>query len=323
MSTPDLSQKSKPASVHRRKRLRVATDNAGHRHKRDVLNDDFVNLARLLPGLANTRKLTKSLIVHEAIAHQQFQRRQRCLAADELRKMIAERDALVAQVNAQRIRLGEAPDLPKPPVTDNIKLLFKVDDEVFGDFLNGFAGEEVLDEQEDSDDNDDDARTHKSCSSRNSSPEGSTVPASPFSSTSDQSPLTSNTGPQFDDILAMIAAADAQTTESTFDYGPEFSAITSHQTQISMCRNDTVEAAGALFSTVAPCSFDLNFNTTKSSSNWTWPAHLAPQNSGPAFGYAPDDEGTAADVIFGTSGMSGGFNVNYNYAPASFPFTSQ
>ncbi|KAF8328665.1 uncharacterized protein EI90DRAFT_3017532 [Cantharellus anzutake] len=81
---------------------RRATHNAVERQRRETLNSRFLDLAALLPNLIAVRRPSKSAIVNSSIALIHTQRRQRALAARELRQLVAEADALRRQVNEWR-----------------------------------------------------------------------------------------------------------------------------------------------------------------------------------------------------------------------------
>ncbi|KAJ7791889.1 hypothetical protein B0H14DRAFT_2933903, partial [Mycena olivaceomarginata] len=76
---------------------RRATHNAVERQRRETLNGRFYDLAALLPNLSQIRRPSKSAIVNSSIAHITASRRQRLLAAQQLRLIKAEGDALRAE----------------------------------------------------------------------------------------------------------------------------------------------------------------------------------------------------------------------------------
>ncbi|KAJ6595201.1 hypothetical protein DFH09DRAFT_906312 [Mycena vulgaris] len=135
----------------RRKRMRVFTpdDRATYRvvekQRREALNTQFIELARLLPGLATTRRLSKSIIVTESIVHQKKQRDQRLACAQQIRAMRVEQESLLAEVNALRAQLGITERREGEPVSAEAAETLTVEEEVFGAFLAGIS------------DNDDDA----------------------------------------------------------------------------------------------------------------------------------------------------------------------
>ncbi|KAJ7629105.1 hypothetical protein FB45DRAFT_919990 [Roridomyces roridus] len=158
MSTTAIaSSSSSEGQGGRRKRVRLFTpaDRATHRvvekQRREALNGHFIELARLLPGLASTRRLSKSIIVNESIAHQKKQRAERLACAKQLRGMMAEQEALVEEVNTLRMKLGiaerrEGPGELSVEATD----VLRVDEEVFGAFPAGFGdnGDTIGEEQD-------------------------------------------------------------------------------------------------------------------------------------------------------------------------------
>ncbi|KAJ7065819.1 hypothetical protein C8F01DRAFT_1053877 [Mycena amicta] len=146
----------------KRKRARVFTadDRATHavteKQRREALNAQFVDLARLTPSLATTRRLSKTAIVTEATIHSRKQYAQRLACAKELRKMLATQNTLVQEINALRAQLGlgvresqgEGEELG---VSREAKEALDVENEVFGAFPNGFGdnSDEALEEMAD------------------------------------------------------------------------------------------------------------------------------------------------------------------------------
>ncbi|KAH7055758.1 hypothetical protein B0J12DRAFT_429662 [Macrophomina phaseolina] len=143
---------------NKKKRIRVFTpdDRASHRviekQRREALNERFIQLARLLPGLASHHRLSKSIIVNESIAHHKKQRAERLAAAREIRCFLAEREDLLAEVNSWRTRFGPigAELRQGQPLSENARDLLKVEDEVFGKFPNGFGDNRPSDEEAES-----------------------------------------------------------------------------------------------------------------------------------------------------------------------------
>ncbi|KAJ7698034.1 hypothetical protein B0H17DRAFT_881761, partial [Mycena rosella] len=129
----------------RRKRTRVFTpdDRATHRviekERREALNTQFIDLARLLPGLATTRRLSKSIIVSEAIAHQKKQRAQRLVCAQQIRAMRAEQESLLSEINTLRVQVGNPDRKEVEPLSAEALEMLAVEDEVFGAFPAGFG----------------------------------------------------------------------------------------------------------------------------------------------------------------------------------------
>ncbi|KAJ7065804.1 hypothetical protein C8F01DRAFT_982156 [Mycena amicta] len=161
MNSRSTSQAPAPAVYTRsgkRKRARVFTadDRATHavteKQRREALNAQFVDLARLTPSLATTRGLSKTAIVTEATIHSRKQYTQRLACAKELRKMLARQDTLVQEINALRgqlglgVRQGEELELSR-----EAKEALDVENEVFGVFPNGFGdnSDEALEEMAD------------------------------------------------------------------------------------------------------------------------------------------------------------------------------
>ncbi|KAJ7622060.1 hypothetical protein FB45DRAFT_1061701 [Roridomyces roridus] len=85
---------------------RRATHNAVERARREVLNARFLDLAAVLSNLQHLRRPTKSAIVNSSIAHLAASRRHRIMAAQQLRVVMNEVDALRYEVNQWRRRAG-------------------------------------------------------------------------------------------------------------------------------------------------------------------------------------------------------------------------
>ncbi|KAF7348915.1 Macrophage erythroblast attacher isoform 1 [Mycena venus] len=92
---------------------RRASHNAVERLRRENLNARFLDLASLLPNLANIRRPTKSSIVNSCIAHVHASRRHRFLASQQLRALRDECESLRREANEWRERAGIMP-LPTP-----------------------------------------------------------------------------------------------------------------------------------------------------------------------------------------------------------------
>ncbi|KAJ7280331.1 hypothetical protein C8J57DRAFT_123657 [Mycena rebaudengoi] len=85
---------------------RRASHNAVERQRREALNARFLDLAAVLPNLANVRRPSKSAIVNSSIAHVHASRRHRILAAQQLRLLAVECDSLRREANEWRARAG-------------------------------------------------------------------------------------------------------------------------------------------------------------------------------------------------------------------------
>lgn len=139
--------KSKP-----RKRVNTAEKrhqhNAIERQRRETLNGKFISLARLLPSLASHRRPSKSAIVNGSINHLTYQRGQRLLAASLLRKLCAEHDDMLNEINEWRKANGFPLKESTAAFTDEVDQICGVEKEVFGDFSSF--------DENDNDDNDND-----------------------------------------------------------------------------------------------------------------------------------------------------------------------
>ncbi|KAF8170746.1 hypothetical protein K438DRAFT_210493 [Mycena galopus ATCC 62051] len=85
---------------------RRASHNAVERQRREALNARFLDLAAVLPNLANVRRPSKSSIVNSSIAHVHASRRHRILASQQLRLLASECDSLRREANEWRARAG-------------------------------------------------------------------------------------------------------------------------------------------------------------------------------------------------------------------------
>ncbi|KAF7342428.1 BHLH domain-containing protein [Mycena venus] len=104
---------------------RRATHNAVERQRRETLNGRFMDLAAMLSNLRDIRRPSKSLIVNSSIAHLHASHRHRIIAAQQLRMLKEETDALRHEANAWCLRAG-APFIEEP-----------MRDESFGVVLSG------------------------------------------------------------------------------------------------------------------------------------------------------------------------------------------
>lgn len=148
-----------PAKPKNKPRKRVNTAEKRHQHnaverqRRETLNGKFINLARLLPALANHRRPSKAAIVNGSIAHLTAQRDQRLLAARLLRSLCAERDVLAKECNEWRMANG----IPlkegggQTGWTDEMEEVCAVENETFGTFANMQEDDGEDDEQENQD----------------------------------------------------------------------------------------------------------------------------------------------------------------------------
>ncbi|KAJ6511417.1 hypothetical protein C8R47DRAFT_1094997 [Mycena vitilis] len=121
---------------------RRATHNAVERQRRETLNGRFLDLAALLPNLSQIRRPSKSSIVNSSIAHINASRRHRLLAAQQLRLLKNETDALRHEVNEWRMRAG-VPGVEEPRRADGFAVILSGDLEFeAGDMMEGEEGEE-------------------------------------------------------------------------------------------------------------------------------------------------------------------------------------
>ncbi|KAJ0330942.1 hypothetical protein COL922a_012234 [Colletotrichum nupharicola] len=138
---PDTTASGK---VQKRKRVRPlpahvnARNLATEKRKRCEMKENIIDLARLVPSLANARRLNKVLIVNESIKHFRTQRDMCLDAAEDMQDLIAENRRLAAEINALRAQTGQPLVEPKP-VSEAMTQLMSVKDEVYGVFNNGFG----------------------------------------------------------------------------------------------------------------------------------------------------------------------------------------
>ncbi|KAH0421720.1 hypothetical protein CcaCcLH18_13255 [Colletotrichum camelliae] len=142
MSNPLNTTES--GKVQKRKRVRPlpahvnARNLATEKRKRCEMKENIIDLARLVPSLANARRLNKVLIVNESIKHFRTQRDMCLDAAEDMQDLIAENRRLAVEINAMRAQTGQP--LVKPrPVSEAMTQLMSVKDEVYGVFNNGFG----------------------------------------------------------------------------------------------------------------------------------------------------------------------------------------
>ncbi|KIY51755.1 hypothetical protein FISHEDRAFT_56432 [Fistulina hepatica ATCC 64428] len=134
--SPDMSASSEsqargiPAGAQTKRRTarrantaeRRATHNAVERQRRETLNARFLDLATLLPQLAQIRRPSKSAIVNSCIANVDASRRHRMVAARELRLMKIEADALRRELNEWRHR-ARLPGVEEPERSDGFAMV--------------------------------------------------------------------------------------------------------------------------------------------------------------------------------------------------------
>ncbi|KAJ6780677.1 hypothetical protein PWT90_01337 [Aphanocladium album] len=109
------SSSTRPDGAGRKKRARPlphvnARNLAIEKKRREQMNGNFLDLAYLVPSLANTQRLTKVQIVNQTIEHLREQQELCATAAGEMQELLAENYRLAAQVNVLRSAVrGPAP----------------------------------------------------------------------------------------------------------------------------------------------------------------------------------------------------------------------
>ncbi|KAJ4153063.1 hypothetical protein LMH87_009569 [Akanthomyces muscarius] len=120
MSPPPASH-AQPDGAGRRKRPRPlphvnARNLAIEKRRREQMNGNFLDLALLVPSLANAQRLTKVHIVNQAIEHLREQRDLCGAAAREMQELRAENERLAAQVSLLRRPSTGVPPAAAVPV---------------------------------------------------------------------------------------------------------------------------------------------------------------------------------------------------------------
>ncbi|KAF5695083.1 hypothetical protein FDENT_642 [Fusarium denticulatum] len=144
MSNAGITKNTRPKRKNRPRPLPpdvTARNLAIEKQRRGELKEDFLELARLLPDLANTRRLTKVLIVNKSIEHVRQQRELSIAAASDMQEVMDQNRQLVAEVNALRAQIG-GPSMPQAqakPMTQAIAQLAETKNHVFGTFPAGFG----------------------------------------------------------------------------------------------------------------------------------------------------------------------------------------
>ncbi|KAJ6506966.1 hypothetical protein C8R45DRAFT_971132 [Mycena sanguinolenta] len=121
---------------------RRATHNAFERQRRETLNGRFLDLASILSNLCQNRRPSKPAIVNSSIAHLNASRRHRILAAQQLRAMKNEADALRHELNEWRTHAGVA-FIEEPMRSDAFGTVLRGELEYeAGDMLEGDSGKD-------------------------------------------------------------------------------------------------------------------------------------------------------------------------------------
>jgi hypothetical protein len=126
--TPTQSAPAKRSSRRANTAERRATHNAVERARRETLNGRFLDLAAMLPNLAAVRRPSKSAIVNSSIALIYAQRRQRAVAARELRLLKTENDAIRQELNEWRAR-ASLPRVEEPPRSTELIALLNLEED--------------------------------------------------------------------------------------------------------------------------------------------------------------------------------------------------
>ncbi|KAJ7168871.1 hypothetical protein C8R46DRAFT_241314 [Mycena filopes] len=107
-NSDDSTDKARNSTAARR-----ASHNAVERQRRDKLNARIMELASLLPNLSGVRRPSRIAITKSSIAHVHNSRKHRILAAQQLRALHVENEALRTEINQWRHRAG-VHSVPEP-----------------------------------------------------------------------------------------------------------------------------------------------------------------------------------------------------------------
>ncbi|KAK4500948.1 hypothetical protein PRZ48_006754 [Zasmidium cellare] len=109
------------------------------KRRRQDQNRTFLDLARCLPKLASTKRLTKNLIVGESLQHHRRQRSMCIAAGRELRELLSAHNNAVLELNMLKSQLGmplgNGPWTPFTALTS----LMDVENQPCGEFPDGFG----------------------------------------------------------------------------------------------------------------------------------------------------------------------------------------
>lgn len=152
---PTINMSDKPTKNKPRKRVNTAEKRASHnlveRQRREQLNGRFLDLAQILPSLANLKRPSKAAIVNGSIDHLKGQRNARLLAAKELRNLFAENQDLLKELNEYRVQSGMEVKVSMG-WTEGMAEVVKVEEEKFGTFTSfgedGMDGDDAGDQDE-------------------------------------------------------------------------------------------------------------------------------------------------------------------------------
>ncbi|KAJ7882074.1 hypothetical protein B0H14DRAFT_2704401, partial [Mycena olivaceomarginata] len=145
LATPKVNGQSSTNTARGKHIRRLNTAERRATHNARTLNGRFLDLAALLPNLSQFRRPTKSSIVNSSIARINALCRHRIQAAQELRLLKNEADALRHEVNAWRMT-ADVPSVEEPRRSDS-----------FGFILSGeleFEPRDMAEREEDGEEED-------------------------------------------------------------------------------------------------------------------------------------------------------------------------
>lgn len=110
------------------------------KQRREAMNKQLLEMARLVPSLACAPRLNKVVIVNKTVEHLQEQRNMCVAAGRDMHDLLAENRRLVSEISALRIQFGAVATSPIEPraITPAMARLMAVENEVLGTFPAGF-----------------------------------------------------------------------------------------------------------------------------------------------------------------------------------------
>lgn len=118
---------------------------ANEKKKRGEMNEKFLEMARLVPGLASAKKLNKVLIVNETVSHLRHQRSVCIAAAHDVQGVLDENRSLRAELEALRRETGQIlrSSVQKRPLilSDALSEFLSIETQPLGAFPDGLGGD--------------------------------------------------------------------------------------------------------------------------------------------------------------------------------------
>lgn len=137
---------TRSGNIRKTRRARPLPPNVNARNlsiekqRREAMNKQLLEMARLVPSLAYAPRLNKVVIVNKTVDHLQEQRDMCVAAGRDMQDLLAENRRLVSEISALRTQFGATSTfLAEPkPVTSAMATLMGVENEVLGTFPAGF-----------------------------------------------------------------------------------------------------------------------------------------------------------------------------------------